>query len=51
MTLLKNLILSIVTLMVLGCNNSSNRTMDTAESLMQEHPKDTLALLDSNLTK
>lgn len=47
MTLLKNLILSIVTLMVFGCNNSSNRTMDTAESLMQEHPKDALALLDS----
>lgn len=44
---LKNIILAIAVLAIFGCNNSNNLTMDKAESLMQEHPKDALALLDS----
>ena len=44
---LKNIILAIAALAIFGCNNSNNLTMDKAESLMQEHPKDALALLDS----
>ena len=41
------LLASLIVLIAVGCNNGAATLMDSAETIMQEHPKNALALLDS----
>ena len=47
MNFLKNIILFLIVLSSTGCAMEYSKDFDKAETLMQEHPKDALALLDS----
>lgn len=47
MNFLKNIILFLIVLSSTGCAMEYSKYFDKAETLMQEHPKDALALLDS----